>query len=801
MERKKINAFLISILLSIILFSTINVNIYQYTIIFLIIWGLLLCNYSFKKNVYIYDLLILIFIGNYSVYIIFSTLSDFDYTSTRLYCNLFILFYFLIVSIKSSINYYKRKEKNNEENDELFPQRQLDMERLIKLIYKNNIVGINASWGEGKTFLVDRLKDEIKEEYEIIDIDILTCNFNELEVSLISKIEKIMYKNKLLSQYSNRLKEIITNQSFLSRMNFLLFENSSSFSGTIKGFKKEIGMLDKRIIISFEDIDRISDENLIKRIFALSERLANNNIKILYQYDEEKLNELGFNSVYLEKYIPNKMTLTKINFFDVIQLVFMKRNNESKLLSINDLSFLRDYLYGQHSIAPYIESLKNISIKIENINITIRKVESFLKQIEDTLEDKEYQKYKRIVIVFYFLKEFLPDIYIRLNIGKGIIETFMFNNKKEEVTFFELIQQYENDKLEQSELENILKDDKNKSSLLVISLFDYNYRSRSEILAAENWDEKYKAVVEESPKMLKLRYSNQKKNRLIWNLIANGKSKFTNYEYISRLFIENVLTEKEEFQKKAYEKFYKDIDHAQNSIDNRSIFLMGTPDFIEMFKAFLLINPTSNDQIGLIKFYIRINEKKVLNEEVLQAFYYLDIRRKEVFLFAIKCICELDIKNNLNESTILRKFLNKYILAMDKFAGLDHRYALYDGVDLDKYQEETIEELNRIISKMISIRNDLYTNCRVEEINKDFNLQIKFIKKMIELIKCKEPYITNKKRFNVEVSSKRVFHNQEEFDRLNNIKKEEQFTKELRKSYINDKINIYEIKNLLKRRN
>ncbi|WP_234971238.1 P-loop NTPase fold protein [Halanaerobium congolense] len=85
----------------------------------------------------------------------------------------------------------------------LYPQRKEDLKRLIYYLEKFNIIGINAPWGEGKSFLFNKLKESYGEKHEIIEVDILACNFNELRVTLINELESLMYKNRIISKYSS----------------------------------------------------------------------------------------------------------------------------------------------------------------------------------------------------------------------------------------------------------------------------------------------------------------------------------------------------------------------------------------------------------------------------------------------------------------------------------------------------------------------------------------------------------------------------------------------------------------------
>ncbi len=94
--------------------------------------------------------------------------------------------------------------------------------------------------------MINELKKKIKDDYEIVEIDVLSCNLNELQLILIKEIEKIMYKNRIISKYSNKLKKFLADEKFMQKLWNLIFPENYSYSETIKGFKDELGKIDKK---------------------------------------------------------------------------------------------------------------------------------------------------------------------------------------------------------------------------------------------------------------------------------------------------------------------------------------------------------------------------------------------------------------------------------------------------------------------------------------------------------------------------------------------------------------------------
>ena len=64
---------------------------------------------------------------------------------------------------------FENDEGSKDSNDkELFLERKLDLERIEEALEISNVLGIDAEWGEGKTFIVDYLKVN-KKNREIIN--------------------------------------------------------------------------------------------------------------------------------------------------------------------------------------------------------------------------------------------------------------------------------------------------------------------------------------------------------------------------------------------------------------------------------------------------------------------------------------------------------------------------------------------------------------------------------------------------------------------------------------------------------
>lgn len=92
------------------------------------------------------------------------------------------------------------------------------------------------------------------------------------------------------------------------------------------GLAKDLDKVDGTILIIYEDLDRVEDTNVIKKILGISEKISSNKVKILHQFSCQNLNDKGIDRNYLEKYIPFIVKITDIPFFSVLKYVIYENN-------------------------------------------------------------------------------------------------------------------------------------------------------------------------------------------------------------------------------------------------------------------------------------------------------------------------------------------------------------------------------------------------------------------------------------------------------------------------------------------
>lgn len=356
--RTYINTFLISILSSLVFFFTFKdlIDVDKYCIFTVIIWGIICFNFNPSMNNYTFTILSII---NTGISISFLTIQVFYSKVNGInehihFLNTCIIGFNVFLLGRSIV--LKDSNEKKVVSEELMNKRKADLDRIKTYLNVMNIISINGEWGQGKSFLVDKLKEEVKEEYEIVEIDILSCNLDELPLIIIREIEKILYRNRILSLYSRQLRRFLKDESIFKKFFGLGLIKNPTYLEIINGFKEDLSKMQKKILIIYEDLDRISDQKVIKNIFAFSEKLSDKKVKIIYEYDENNLREIGFDNKYIEKYMPYKVTLTKMNFFEILEFKLKNMKFDNEILNIDDFEFLKEYRLAYERFM-YVENI------------------------------------------------------------------------------------------------------------------------------------------------------------------------------------------------------------------------------------------------------------------------------------------------------------------------------------------------------------------------------------------------------------------------------------------------------------
>lgn len=801
MKRRTITKVLVSLIISIVIFYPFNPRYIMYMFVIGGVWGILLFNYQVKKNAHFFLSVIIFSITNLSALALTKLFIHHTLHEDWLNITVCISYLSALLVLSGICIYYVKKRVNYQADDmTLFNRRRYDLERIEKYIETEDILGINGIWGSGKTFLINQMKKRLNDsgKYIFIDVDLLSCNLDELQTILLNEMERVLYEHKIVSTHSTKLKRMLHENVIYRYVYMLLMHDDMSYSEALTGFIQEIGLLDETIVIVYEDIDRISNVDTVKKIFSISERLASKHIKIIYQYEETNLSKLGLDREYLEKYIPFVVNLTPIGFMEILESVFQDEAIDKKVLKVEDFRYLTLPIHTNYYFEKALGMSHTASIRMDYV--AIRKVRNFVRELAIILNEKElYNKkeYKHTVINFYFIKHFFTPLYNQFNIGEGLLETIKFEYEGRQCTLLELIAMEKLHKenngeagLSPEHLKALFDMADNKEKLFILDLFEYD-------LEVEDIEKDFREIVNEPVQNLSKKASNEKKDRLIWNLLCNGKSEYTDYETAANKFIENVLSKPKDEQRKQYNIFLEEMYHQKHEKkDNRTIFRIGIPQFISLAQALGVSNIAGKDWKQFISFYFEYTKKDEIDIELIQILNYCSLDSREVYLDILKSFNSLKIVGNMNIDKSYKHFLKKYLRALSSLG-----YANTSELWMLDVPEKAALEPSKVKLAMEYIEKDI---CKmrdkivIEIIRVELDTIMAFMNKNMEIVKSEKLLKIREPRIHTEMSSK--FVHQEEFDRLIGLRQtvdEEHFMEELEASYKNECISAHEVDRLL----
>ena len=775
-------------LLSLVFFYSFSISFEFYFLILLGIWFFSVLQYPLNKNRYWYIQFFLLSITNSISFYLVKYIQEESFSELTI--NILIVCYCILYLFILSQKENDKSKINLKTHEELFTERKYDLKRLIDYLNNFSIVGINGEWGSGKSFLTDHLQD-----FTLIKIDLLSCNIDEIQSVIINEIDKLLKNEGIFSPFSPKLKKIIQQGKLFENISLFFIKNDISYSEAITGLRNNLRSITKPVVIVYEDLDRVENSTVIKQILGISEKISGDNIKILYQFSEINLLEKGIDRAYLEKYIPFILNLTDIPFKSTLSYVLEEKSNKDFLLKEEDFTFLYSPIYLPHFKNFDTLNRPLTSMRFELTNVTIRKTQLFLTELNQVITEKEiYKKNKRVVILFFLLKHFYYEAYKKIYPGESILDSFTFLYQDKKDTILNWVIYCHNEKINILDLMTI---ENNKLSAFIISIFEYN-------CDIETINNDFEDFVNEARNNLKNKNLNEQKDRIIWSLIANGKSEYTDCEkFVNSFYDEVINTPKTEWIKNfenlwsnLFDRKYKDMEKR----DNNTIFRMGIPSMISLFQANYVIGRSGSQWINLIDFYFLYNKNlDTITPELIECLCYCELSDRNSYLYIINKFNNLKITKNLNSHKSYKRFLLEY-LSMFSTLGFCDTHDIWDLRDKSKeyIDTKTIEKF--VFSPLKKKLKKLLSNVKLKIVQKDIEIIIKFLDKNIELINTNDNFEKPDIHFESKVTVRSF--NQEIVDKLNQSKlNEKDFEKEVIEKYINQEITPSEVSNLERYKN
>ena len=714
-------------------------------------------------------------------------------------------------------------------------ERKYDLSRLEDYLTHERIVGIDGEWGTGKTVLKKEFcRRHVGEIYEFT-VDVLTCNEGELEMFILSELEKLLADNHIFSSNAVILKGLMSKHSFLNDIRMLLWGTNDTKSNILSNYKKDIHKIGKPVIISVEDLDRLQDINVIKKILDFTERLADEHIKVIYEYDAENLKRLGIDRDYLEKYIPFVVNLTGVTFQKAIEYygTFGVGDPEA-------YRFLTNIVYPEKILLDELEFASEVNLDIAKISL--RKVKIFLDECEKYLRKKDLnpKMNKNTIITFFFMKHFSNDIYEELDFRFDCLSEMKLESPKthKRYSIQELINEVrknkgkkgvhvgdDNTKEDVREFfiydgtdKNIMEiTKKNSFKYFLLNRLGYSFKFMDEDYKqrqsfnngniGELEKARYEEIYQKSEISLIQHNKNEKVSRIIRNLHANGLSEYTDEEAVAKKFIETVICSDDIM--KAWDKFLGMSWKGDIAKDNSYIFrIMGKRD-VDLAKALFIYlqredQKDKGEDIWGHFLDFRYNDGreyfgKDIDPEYISFCYYIDIDSKDIFLKQVRYFNEMKVVGNLKREKIYREFLKKYFgkgymlgyFSKPSDFHLDYLVDNTSNVDyVIDFLKSEIDHINKEIESAIFFDNAV----------EDYNAVAEFLKKNIMILKTDKSSKRRRLQIKTDIRSEQIYVNKEVYNILEEKCKSDidrdELLKELNNKYEKKQLSVREMKQL-----
>ena len=127
---------------------------------------------------------------------------------------------------------------------------------------------------------------------------------------------------------------------------------------------------------------------------------------------------------------------------------------------------------------------------------------------------------------------------------------------------------------------------------------------------AEETGKESEKYVTESYQNLKRKEKNEKIDRVLWNILANGTSDITDLENAINNLFKNVLNKQGKEMEDAWNEYLDDMYYQRLQKNNRTIFRIGVDIYLPLFRAMRIYHTSTDEWIIFLKFYFSHYQKE-----------------------------------------------------------------------------------------------------------------------------------------------------------------------------------------------
>lgn len=537
-------------------------------------------------------------------------------------------------------------------------------------------------------------------------------------------------------------------------------------------------------MLNFEDIDRIRSEEVIQKIFAISEKLASDRVHVVFQYNKEALPGRLQEKEYLEKYVPFNVGLTPISFASLVGYFWDRFEMDTLPLKKDALSLIGVTRPSYETLNSAVGLDAKASFDLTSL-VSIQKVQFYLEEVKVLLTSNEEfarQTNAETVAMVLLIKHFFRKEYAALQTKTSPLKIFLFKTEEGPLTLLELADRYRKPRQWESAagkeqrraaLEEVLQRGENSKHLWLLMLLGYQIPFQG---GDEERNRKQKVQTE---------MHNAKIDHLVWNVLANGLSELTDEENeVEELLHKVFYDEKKEEWPARWEAYQLDRIYGRFPKDNKTVMKWGDNALACSFRAMARARKYAKVQTQLLELLIeldRAKENPAVSDVLLECLSYCDWSYGQDLILMADFFATLKGEENPEHLPFYRTFfqnameaivLNRYCERMESFM---FAYSGEDG-----FAEHEIEQLKYLKQALEEER----ATQSVPFLQKEFDTLIRFVEKNTALLSSPAPMPQRKPGWKVGERRSEYSH-QTEIDRLKEYRKthtQAEFEQELQKS-------------------
>ena len=146
---------------------------------------------------------------------------------------------------------------------------------------------------------------------------------------------------------------------------------------------------------------------------------------------------------------------------------------------------------------------------------------------------------------------------------------------------------------------------------------------------------------------LKEEECNEQINRILWNLLGNGNSEYSDMEaFITRLKQE-VLFKNSIRRREAWNHLCNDAYYTKIRKNNTTLFKIGIDRYLPIFQALRVVGAKDEEWISWLEFYFEEQGANGITVEMIENLNYCDVSRRKIYQYTITQFCKCTVKGNI----------------------------------------------------------------------------------------------------------------------------------------------------------